>query len=181
LHEPFTAAKRIGFVLILFGVFAIAWGASRGAVESGQTIGHLLFLGSALAWALYTVAMRRARLAGIHAAAIAAVGALTLYMSVYLLMAGTGLAAAPWGDVALQAFVQGILTAIVSLIFYGRAVSILGASSGAAFAALSPAMTALMAIPVLGEWPSAVDWLAIAAISVGVYVVSGGPMPRRLF
>jgi len=179
LHEPFTAAKKIGFVLILFGVFAIAWGASSGVVESGQTIGHLLFLGSALAWALYTVAMRRARLVGLHAAAIAAVGALALYMPVYLLTAGASLAATPWGDIALQAFVQGILTAIVSLIFYGRAVSILGASSGAAFAALSPAMTALMAIPILGEWPTVMDWIAIATISVGVYVVSGGPLPRR--
>ena len=74
---------------------------------------------------------------------------------------------------------QGILTAIVSLIFYGRAVSILGASSGAAFAALSPAMTAVMAIPILGEWPTTMDWIAIAAISVGVYVVSGGPLPQR--
>lgn len=180
LREPFTAAKKIGFVLILFGVFAIAWGAGGDAAESRQTIGHVLFLGSGLAWALYTVAMRRARLAGLQAAAIAAVGALTLYMPVYLLTAGASLAAAPWGDIALQAFVQGILTAIVSLIFYGRAVGILGASSGAAFAALSPAMTAVMAIPVLGEWPSAIDWLAIVAISVGVYVVSGGPLPRRL-
>jgi drug/metabolite transporter (DMT)-like permease len=179
LHEPFTAVKKIGFVLILFGVLGIAWGAGGGAIESGQTIGHLLFLGSALAWALYTVAMRRARLDGLHAAAVAAVGALILYMPVYLVMAGTSLAAAPWSDIALQAFVQGILTAIVSLIFYGRAVSILGASSGAAFAALSPAMTAIMAIPVLGEWPTTIDWIAIAAISVGVYVVSGGPLPRR--
>ncbi len=180
LREPFTAAKKIGFVLILFGVFAIAWGTGGDAVEARQTIGHLLFLGSALAWALYTVAMRGARLAGLHAAAIAAVGALTLYMPVYLLTIGASLVVAPWGDIALQAFVQGILTAIVSLIFYGRAVSILGASSGAAFAALSPAMTAIIAIPVLGEWPTEIDWLAIAAISVGVYVVSGGPLPRRL-
>jgi drug/metabolite transporter (DMT)-like permease len=179
LHESFTAAKRIGFVLILLGVFGIAWGAGGGAIESSQTIGHLLFLGSALAWALYTVAMRRARLDGLHAASIAAVGALLLYMPVYLVVAGTGLAVAPWDDIALQAFVQGILTAIVSLIFYGRAVSILGASSGAAFAALSPAMTAIMAIPVLGEWPTTMDWIAIAAISVGVYVVSGGPLLRR--
>jgi len=40
-------------------------------------------------------------------------------------------------------------------------------------------MTALMAIPILEEWPSAVDWVATTLISVGVYVVSGGPMPRR--
>src|SRR5215216_4272101 len=94
LHEPFTAAKKIGFVLILCGAFGIAW-AAGGAVESGQSIGHLLFLGSALAWAFYTVAMRRARLDGLHAAAIAAVGALVLYMPAYLTAAGTSLASAP--------------------------------------------------------------------------------------
>lgn len=178
LHEPFTAAKTIGFVLILFGVAGIAWGAG-GAVESGQTVGHALFLGSAMAWACYTVAMRRAQLDGLHAAGIAAVGALLLYMPVYFAVAGISLAMAPWGDLALQAIVQGLLTAIVSLVFYGRAVSILGASSGAALAALSPAMTAVMAIPILGEWPTAMDWIAIVGISIGVYVVSGGPLPRR--
>ena len=36
-----------------------------------QSIGHTLFLASGLAWACYTVAMRRARLDGLHAPAIA--------------------------------------------------------------------------------------------------------------
>jgi len=177
LREPFTGAKRIGFVLILLGVLGIAWEAVD-ATSIVPTIGHALFLGSALAWACYTVAMRRARLDGLHAAAIAAVGALILYMPLYLLAAGVTLIKAPWGDLALQAFVQGLLTAIVSLVLYGRAVSLLGASSGAAFAALSPAMTAIMAIPILGEWPRPMDWIAIVAISLGVYIVSGGPGPR---
>jgi drug/metabolite transporter (DMT)-like permease len=178
LREPLTDVKKLGFVLILLGVLGIGWGTGA-AVDSRQTIGHALFLGSAVAWACYTVAMRRARLDGLHAAGIAAVGALVLYMPVYLLVVGTSLAKAPWEDLALQAVVQGLLTAIVSLVFYGRAVSILGASSGAAFAALSPAMTAVMAIPILGEWPTAIDWIAIASISAGVYVVSGGPLPQR--
>ena len=86
---------------------------------------------------------------------------------------------APLSAIGLQAVVQGILTAVVSYVAYGRAVSLLGASSGAAFAASCPAMTALMAIPILGEWPSLIDWAAILSISMGVYVVSGGPMPRR--
>jgi drug/metabolite transporter (DMT)-like permease len=178
LHEPFTDAKKIGFVLILLGVLGVVWSAG-GAIGFGQTTGHALFLGSALAWACYTIAMRRARLDGLHAAGIAAVGALFLYMPVYLFVEGLNFTKAPWSDLALQAFVQGLLTAIASLVFYGRAVSILGASSGAAFAALSPAMTAVMAIPILGEWPAAIDWMAISSISAGVYVVSGGPLPRR--
>ncbi len=176
LTEAFTKEKWLGFALILPGVFAVAWdGSSTG---SQQTIGHALFLGSGLAWACYTVAMRGARLDGLHAAAIAAVGALLLYVPAYWLVSGESLTRAPWPDLALQAVVQGLLTAIISLLLYGRAVAILGASSGAAFAALCPAMTALMAIPILGEWPSAIDWTAIAMISIGVYIVSGGPMPR---
>ena len=172
LREAFTLTKMIGFALILPGIFCIAWTRASGTTST-QSIGHALFLGSALAWACYTVAMRRAHLEGLHAAAIAAVGALFLYVPAYLFVAGASLAKAPWPDIALQAFVQGVLTAIVSLIFYGRAVSVLGASSGAAFAALVPAMTALLAIRVLGEWPTTIDWIAIISISVGVYVVSG--------
>jgi hypothetical protein len=97
---------------------------------------------AALAWALYTVAMRKARLDGLHAAALSAVGFMLLYLPIFVLMPGTTLATASWSDLGLQAFVQGVLTAIISLLLYGRAVGILGASSGAAFAALCPAMTA---------------------------------------
>jgi drug/metabolite transporter (DMT)-like permease len=86
---------------------------------------------------------------------------------------------APILDVALQALVQGILTAIVALLLYGRMVGLLGATAGAAFVALTPATTALLGIPVLGEWPCAIDCVAIASISVGVYLVSGGPLPAR--
>jgi drug/metabolite transporter (DMT)-like permease len=178
LREAFTNAKKIGFALIVVGVVGITWRAA-GAIDPQQTTGHAFFIASALAWACYTVAMRRARLDGLHAAGLAAVGALILYVPAYFLAEGASLGRASLGDVALQAFVQGVLTAIVSLVFYGRAVSLLGASSGAAFAALSPAMTAVMAIPVLGEWPTTLDWIAIASISAGVYVVSGGPLPRR--
>jgi drug/metabolite transporter (DMT)-like permease len=177
LREQLTTAKKLGFALILPGVLFIAWG-SGGELGSMQNVGHALFLGAALAWAFYTVAMRKARLDGLHAAAISAVGAMFLYVPLFAVIPGTKLAGAPWSDIALQAFVQGLLTAIISLLLYGRAVSILGASSGAAFAALCPAMTALLGIPILGEWPRMIDWAAISLISAGVYIVSGGPLPR---
>lgn len=177
LQEKFTTTKKLGFALILPGVLAIAWG-SGSEFGSLQNIGHLLFLGAGLTWAFYTIAMRKARLDGLHAAAISAVGSMLLYLPVFAVIPGTRIMEASWSDIGLQAFVQGFLTAIISLLLYGRAVSILGASRGAAFAALSPAMTALMAIPILGEWPRMIDWAAIGMISAGVYVVSGGPIPR---
>jgi drug/metabolite transporter (DMT)-like permease len=177
LQEAFTLQKRVGFVLIAAGVVAIV-AASGATIGTAQTIGHLLFLAAALAFACYTVALRRARLDGLHAAAISAVGSMLIYLPPYAMLAGAGVFDAAPGAIALQALVQGLLTAVLSYVVYGLAISILGASSGAALAASCPAMTALMAIPILGEWPSTVDWVAIALISVGVYVVSGGPTPR---
>jgi drug/metabolite transporter (DMT)-like permease len=176
LKEAFTLQKRVGFALILSGIVCIVWGSGI-SFGTSQTIGHLLFLGSALAFACYTVALRWARLDGLHAAAISAVGSMLLFVPPYVLMAQGSMFEAPLSAIGLQALVQGLLTAVVSYIVYGRAVSILGASSGAAFAASCPAMTALLAIPILGEWPTFIDWVAIALISIGVYVVSGGPMP----
>jgi drug/metabolite transporter (DMT)-like permease len=178
LHEAFTPAKTVGLTLVLTGVIVIVWSAG-GTIGTQQNSGHVLFLGGALLWACYTVAMRRARLDGLHAAAIAAVVTLVAYLPVYAVVAETSLFKAPLGDIALQAFVQGFLTAVISLVLYGRAVSILGASSGAAFPALCPAMTAVLAIPILGESPTSMDWIAIISISVGVYIVSGGPLPGR--
>jgi drug/metabolite transporter (DMT)-like permease len=82
-------------------------------------------------------------------------------------------------DLALQAFVHGFLVAVISFVCIGRAVSILGASNGSAFAALAPAITAILAIPILGEWPATSDWIAMLLISSGVYVASGGLLMAR--
>jgi drug/metabolite transporter (DMT)-like permease len=176
LKEPLTPQKSIGLALIVIGAIGIVWG-SGGAIGTTQNLGHAFFLAAAFVWACYTIAMRRARLDGLHAAAIAGVGSLALYLPLYAATAGASVFRAPLFDIALQAIVQGVLTAIVALLLYGRMVTLLGATGGAAFVALTPAMTALLGIPALAEWPSAVDWVAIALITLGVYLVSGGPLP----
>jgi len=43
---------------------------------------------------------------------------------------------------------------IISVVLYGRAIVILGASVSAAFGALVPLLSAVIAIPLLGEWPT---------------------------
>jgi drug/metabolite transporter (DMT)-like permease len=35
-------------------------------------------------------------------------------------------------------------------------------------------MTTLLAIPILGERPATIDWVAMLLISGGVYIASGG-------
>src|SRR5580693_7110770 len=118
LGEAFTVAKRIGLVLIVTGVLGIVWGAG-GTIGSRQNIGHAMFIGAGILWACYVVAMRRARLDGLHAAAIAAVGSLITYVPVYAIVSGAHVFNAPWPDLVLQAFVHGILCAVISLMLYG--------------------------------------------------------------
>jgi drug/metabolite transporter (DMT)-like permease len=82
-------------------------------------------------------------------------------------------------ELALHAFFQGVVVTIGSLLLYGHAVGTLGASEGAAFGALVPALSALLAIPLLGEWPTPADWIAIMLVSFGVYLASGGLISTR--
>lgn len=178
LGDPPSAFRKVGLVLIVLGTLCMVLG-NGGTIGSRQNVGQALFLAAAFVWGGYTVAMRRAQLDGLHAAAIAAVISLILYLPPYLYINGLRVLSVPPAELALQAVVQGLLTAIVALLLYGRTVSILGPTRAAAFVALTPVVTAILAIPALGEWPSPADWTSIAIISAGVYVVSGGRFPAK--
>jgi len=177
LRERSASAQRLGLVLIVVGALTIG-GFDVSSIGGRQSIGDLLFLTAAVLVAGYTVAIRHARLSGLHAAAIAAVGSLLIYVPVYLIFIEDGLFTVPVADLVFQALYQGVLTAAVSFALYGNAVWLLGASSAAAFIALAPVMATLMAIAVLDEWPTPIDWAAIMLITVGVYLAGGAPWPR---
>ncbi len=182
LGEKLSAARISGLSLILAGaVIIVGWHAEgRGAAWStSRTFGDVLFLIAAFLTACSTLVMRQAKLDPLHAVALASTGSLVTYLPIYLALRGARLAQVPLADIAVQAFFQGVIVTIVSLVLYGRAIIILGASGGAAFGALVPAMSALLAIPLPGESPGESDWVGIVLISAGVYLASGGPLPSR--
>jgi drug/metabolite transporter (DMT)-like permease len=178
LRERMTAAGLVGYALILVGALMIG-GISLAELNSRETVGHALFIAAAVVWAGYTVALRQAHLEGLHAPAIAAVASLVLYLPVYLVFRGERLLAAPLGDVVLQGFYQGVLTAVVSLLLYSRGVALIGASAAGAFVALGPVIAALLAMVVLGEQTDIQDWIAIAIITMGVLLASGALRRQR--
>jgi drug/metabolite transporter (DMT)-like permease len=181
LGERLSTTHKVGLSFILAGALLIVgWHAADSSAgwSTSRTFGDALFLCAAFLTACFTVVMRQAELDPLHAVALVSTGSLVVYLPVYLALWGTHLARVPLADITVQAIFQGVLVTIISLVLYGRAVSILGASGGAAFGALVPPLTALFAIPLLGEWPNQTDWVAIVFISAGVYLASGGPLPR---
>ncbi len=179
LGEKFSTPRKSGLALILIGaVVIVGWhAASSGAAWRGsRSFGDAFFLAASFLTAGGTVVMRQAKLAPLHAAALVSTGSLVVYLPIYLALPGSRLAQVPIGELALQAMFQGVLVTVVALVLYGRAVVALGASRGAAFGALVPALSALFAIPLLWEWPNKTDWTGIVLISAGVYLASGGPL-----
>src|SRR5215470_19224097 len=121
--------------------------------------------------------MRKSKLDRVHVAALVATGSLVVYAPLYFGIRGLHLAQVPVADLTIQVIFQGIVVTIISLVLYCRAVLILGASGGSAFGALVPALSTVLAIPLLGERPTASGWGGIFFISAGVYLASGGPLP----
>lgn len=178
LRERFSVQRKVGYALILVSVALIA---GLGALASGfgSGIGHLLCMAGAFMWACYAVALRKSGLGALHAVAVVSVGSAVLYLPVYGVLHGFTALDAPMRDIIFQAVYQGVFATVISLFLFARSVALLGASAGAAFGACVPVMAALMAIPILGEVPSGTDWLGILAATIGVYLASGGPLPRR--
>lgn len=176
MKERLTASRKAGYGLIAVGV-AIIVGPTAVALDEAQTIGHLLLLLAGFMLACYAIVLRARGIDALHGAALAATGSLVFYLPAYFAVHGPRGLDAPLADIAVQIVLQGVLVSIVALFFFGRGVEILGASAGAAFAALTPPVGALLAIPILSEIPGPFEIVALLLVSAGVFLASGGPRP----
>ncbi len=178
LRERLGVIACLGLGLIVAGVAILTLPAVL-AAAGAQLLGFGVCLLSALIWAVYTIAARRAALDAMHMTAIITVASALWFLPVYLLLPDQALWRADGMSIAVQLLYQGPLTGIVALYAYTRAVDILGAARSAAFTALLPLTTLLLAIPVLGEWPSLVDTAGAVLAAFGVLLASGVVPERR--
>lgn len=171
LGERFTPSRRLGMALMLMGALAVGgWQVLHDAGDTWR--GDLMFVAAGAMWACYTIAMKKSGLGVWQAAGVVYVVSCMAYTPAYLLALESRLLAAPLFEVGVQ-LVQSVGSGLLSMAAYGFAVRRLGAASAAAFGALTPALTALLAIPLLGEWPELVTWAGIAAVSLGVALANG--------
>jgi drug/metabolite transporter (DMT)-like permease len=171
--ERFDMLRVAGFAAVIAGIVGLA---AHGlfTLDSGAWRGHLLFLLAGAMFATYTVTFRRTGIGPWHAAAIVNVYSLVIIAPAYLALSGMHLLHAPAAEVMTQAVMQGVVAGIVALFFFGEAVRRLGASRAAVLGALTPVLAALLAIPLLGEYPTRLTWVAIVIVCAGVVVASGG-------
>lgn len=172
LAEKMAMRGWFGVALILVGTLVIGGPVLLRAEDAAVSVGHGLFLLAALLWAGYVVVLRRAGIAPLHATAIVAVGSALVYLPCYAAWAPADMDRAPLADIVVQAIYQGILTTVVGLLAFNRAVASLGVAGGAAMPALVPAATLFMGAWFLNEKPGSGGIAAAVLVGAGVLLVT---------
>ena len=178
LRQLPTRKQLAGSALIALGIAVMAWDSLIDAGLS-QVFGDFLLFLAALSWTAYGLLVRKRDVAALQAAAIVTVLSAVVYVPIYILFYSGHLLQAGIGDVALQAVYQGIFIGILSIFAYTRAVSLLGATPTALLATIVPTLTALLAIPLLNEWPSHWAILGIILTTSGMIVALTGPSNKN--
>ncbi len=163
--------RSIGLILIAAGISCAAmpyftdWSAD-------SAFGDLLILLSSISWALYSVYATRWGYSAWTLTRAVAFGTAVIYLPIYAFFLPKQLTAAPLSMIALQCFFQGIVATILAMLAYLKAISLLGTERAAAFLALVPIVTGLVAVPLLDE--ALTIWLlsGLMFVSLGSFIAS---------
>ena len=175
--QPLSRHRVAGLAMVLFGI-VLFLGASLSSFNFEYTKGHLLFLCGSLMWAIFTISARVANLD-----ALVSAGFISLCSTLLLLLlivtgtipsyiANTPIAQWPFTELAVYSAVQGVGAGLIAAFTYLYAVKTLGAERSAAFGSATPAIATLLAIPLFGEIPDTLTWLALGSICIGSLVAS---------
>lgn len=169
----------------LLALASIVAGVAASALFTGGPTGPggiAVLLAAGLVWAAYTLGVARTRLDPLGVIVIVSItsvaSALPLAVTGVLpsaLLAGS----ADLSTVGSYALVQGVGTGLLSTACYVVAVKNLGSSLPAAAGALSPVLTAVVAVPLLGETLGLGLGVALALIVTGVAVFALSPTTTR--
>ena len=173
-NQAWTRESAMGAALVVLGL-AFMGGDSLLHGESSLTLlGDLLFVAAGCCWGAFGALSRRWQVDPLRVTVVVVVLSFVLFTPAYLAVADLhSLADASTGMLALQVLAQGLGAGLVAVLAFSRAVALLGPGRAAFFGALVPGAASLLAIPVLGEVPTTLQYMGIGAVVVGLLVAFG--------
>ena len=157
-----------GIAAIVAGVGAVGWEAFAAGGLAGQWRGHLLFLGAAMSVAVWYSGMRAARLSVMQSLAALLIGNALVYIPIWFLFLPSTMFTAPFGDIVMQSVVHGVFGAFLCIFGHAYAVKTIGPTRQAAVGSLVPALALFVAIPTLGEIPTALNVVGAVVVTIGI-------------
>lgn len=173
-HQRWTRESAIGAACVVLGLAFMGGDSLMHQQSSTTLLGDLLFALAGCCWGLFGALSRRWTVDPLRVTGVVVVLSFLLFAPLFLLLTDLGrLAAADPGMLVLQVVAQGLGAGLVAVLAFSRAVALLGSARAAFFGALVPGAASLLAIPVLGEVPSLLQVLGIAAVVGGLLVAFG--------
>ena len=172
LKQVPSRAQRVALGLVFAGILLTAADTLvHGAQLSRlQLVGDLLFLCGSSAWATFTLLLRRHPMPPLAATVATTLGSAAVYLPIWWLFLPSTMDVAPTGEILMQAVYQGVLVVFVAMLLYTFAVRHLGPQTVALLMAVVPGLSALAAVPVLGEPLSLLALAGLGAVTAGAVV-----------
>ncbi|PHK93569.1 hypothetical protein CR162_17960 [Pseudoroseomonas rhizosphaerae] len=175
LGEAFSRARALSLGVVALGIGLLA--SDTFGSYPGVWRGDLIFLLGCFSWAAFTVLIRRWGVSAITATTVLALYPPLLYLPLWWLALPSNMAAAAPGAVAFQFVYQGFVAVVVAGFLFTRAVVALGGGLTTTITAVTPALSALAAWPLLGEPLGLAGMAGVAMVSAGMAlgVLGAGP------
>lgn len=166
-RERPSRSQILAIAIIIAGGLLLAY---RGMTAGGANVvaGIALFLTASAILSVYIVGIRRWALTPRQALALINLPNALIFLPLWFFFLPSGLADAELGTILFQAAFQGLGPGFLAVILFALAAMHLGPTATAGFSAAVPATAALLAVPVLGETPTSLEWLGIATVTVGL-------------
>lgn len=168
MGERWTARKLASMAVVAGGIGLLA--ADTFGSYPGAWRGDVVFLLGCFSWAGFTLLIRHWRVPAITATTVLALYPALLYLPVWWLFLPSRMAAAPAGAVAFQMAYHGIVAVVVAGFLFTRAVNAIGSARTTTITALTPALAALLAWPLMGEPLGLAGLAGVVLVSAGMIV-----------
>lgn len=157
-------------VIVTLGAVLVAMAGIDGS-ERNVAFGIALFLTAAAIQSVYIFGVRHWKLTPRQAVVVINVPNALVFLPLWFFFLPSGLAETEVSTILFQALFQGLGPGILATILFALAAHHLGPTHTAGFSAAVPASAALLAIPVLSEIPSTLEWTGITLVTLGLLLL----------
>jgi drug/metabolite transporter (DMT)-like permease len=161
--------------IILIGIQSFSQNASA---AGNPLLGDLLFLCAATCFASFGLLLKRWHVHPWETTVGIATVSMVLYLPIYALFLPKGLAAVPASLILLQCLYQGVIAASVAGLLYAYANQTIGPMKASLMLALVPGISAMAAVPLLGEALTLTTLLGVILVTCGAVLGTTNQAPR---
>lgn len=179
LKQKPQARGVTGLLIALAGIVLIGVESfTHSAAQPQQWLGDIAFFYAAISWALAGLLMRKWHMQPVDTAVMTISISALLYLPVYALFLPKALQQVSMDLLLLQGFYQGVIAAIVAGMFYNYANHNIGPHRASLMLALVPGISALLAVPLLGETLSLVTLAGVVLVTMGAVLGATQKVPK---